>query len=321
MATVDNTEPEKLGRNHLLFLNSNDNSGVVLILLQLRGPENYSVWSRAMGIPILGRNKRGSIDGICKRENYSTNLIDLWERCNAIVLSWLMNYVSPELLSGMVYSSNDNEVWDDLKERFHKVDCSRIFQINREIATARQGTSSISTYFSKLRVLCAEFDSLAPIPGHDTANSSEFVQFMEHQKLLKFLMRLNESYEQARSQLLMMIPVLSVNKAYSMLIKRESQRTMFNTFTTVDGGEMATLMTNKSGNQQRPKKNYSLQCDVCHMKGHTKETCYTVVGYPKDNKFKKKYNSQTTTNFAAEDIPATTTGSTPMAPTFTPEQY
>ncbi|XP_019225132.1 PREDICTED: uncharacterized protein LOC109206730 [Nicotiana attenuata] len=57
------------------------------------------------------------------------------------------------------------------------------------------------------------------------------------------------------------------------------------------------------------------------MKGHTKETCYKVVGYPKDNKFKKKYNSQATANFAAEDVPATTTGSTPMAPTFTPEQY
>ncbi|XP_019229239.1 PREDICTED: uncharacterized protein LOC109210292 [Nicotiana attenuata] len=243
-----------------------------------------------MRIAILGRNKLGFINGTCKRENYGTNLVDLWERCNAIVLSWLMNYVSLELLSEMVYSSNANEVWDDLKERFDKVDCSRIFQIHREIATSRQDT---------------KFDSLAPIAGRDAANSREFVQFMERQKLLQFLMGLNESYEQARSQLLMMIPVPSVNKAYSMLMKRESQRTMSNTFTTVDGGEMAALMTNRSRNQQRPKKNYNLQCDVCHMKGHTKETCYRVVGYPKDNKFRKKYNSQTTANFAAEDVPAT----------------
>ncbi|XP_075080116.1 uncharacterized protein LOC142165467 [Nicotiana tabacum] len=199
MATVDNTELEKLGHNHPLFLNSNDNSGAVLILLQLRGPENYSLWSRAMRIAILGRNKLGFIDDTCKRENYSTNLVDLWERCNAIILSWLMNCVSPELLSGMVYLSNANEVWDDLKEQFDKVDCSRIFQMHREIATAFQGTSFISTYFSKLRVLWAKFDSLAPIPGHDAANSRDFVQFMECQKLLQFLMGLNESYEQARS--------------------------------------------------------------------------------------------------------------------------
>ncbi|XP_075086175.1 uncharacterized protein LOC142168901 [Nicotiana tabacum] len=222
IATLDNTEPERLSHNHPLFLNSNDNSGAILISLQLRGPKNYFVWSRAMRIVILGRNKLGFIDDTCKKENYGTNLVDLWERCNVIVLSWLMNYVSPKLLSGMVYSSNASEVWDDLKECFDKVDCSRIFQIHIEIATIRQGTSSISTYFSKLRVLWAEFDSFAPIPNRDAANSREFVQFMERQKLLQFLIGLNESYEQARSQLLIMVLVSSVNRAYSMLMERES---------------------------------------------------------------------------------------------------
>ncbi|XP_075086052.1 uncharacterized protein LOC142168797 [Nicotiana tabacum] len=176
MAALDNTKPERLGHNNPLFLNSNDNSGAILISLQLRGPKNYSVWSRAMRIAILGRNKLGFIDDTCKKENYGTNLVDLWEHCNAIILSWLMNCVLPELLSGMVYSSNANE-------------------IHREIATARQGTSSILIYFSKLRVLWAEFDSLAPIPGRDAANSCEYVQFMERQKLLQFLMGLNESYK------------------------------------------------------------------------------------------------------------------------------
>nr|XP_016463510.1 PREDICTED: uncharacterized protein LOC107786535 [Nicotiana tabacum] len=84
---------------------------------------------------------------------------------------------------------------------------------------------------------------------------------------------------------------------------------------------MAALMITRFGNQQRPKKNYNLQCDVCHMKGHTKETCYRVVGYKKDKKFRKKYNSQATVNFEAEDVPTTTIGSTLMARTFTQEQY
>ncbi|XP_070031798.1 uncharacterized protein [Nicotiana tomentosiformis] len=197
MATVDNTRPKKLSHNHPLFLNSNNNSGAILISLQLRGHKNYSVWIQAMKIAILGRNKLGFINSKCKRENYGTNLVDLWERCNAIVLSWLMNCVSPELLSGMVYSSNAGAVWDDLKECFDNVDCSRIFQIHKEIAITSQGTNSISTYFSKLRVLWAEFDSLTPIPGCNCVKSRKFVQFMEHQKLLHFLMGLNESYEQA----------------------------------------------------------------------------------------------------------------------------
>ncbi|XP_075097847.1 uncharacterized protein LOC142175167 [Nicotiana tabacum] len=202
MATVDNELPDKLSHNHPLFLNSIDNLGAVLISLQLRGSKNYSVWIRAMRIAILGRNKLGFIDGTCKRESFGTNLIDLWERCNAIVLSWIMNCVSPELLSGIVYSLNASEVWKDLKKRFDKIDCSRIFQIHREIAIINQGTNLISSYFSKIRVLWAEFDSLTPALGCDCAKSGEYVAFMERLKLLQFLMGLNESYEQARSQIL-----------------------------------------------------------------------------------------------------------------------
>ncbi|XP_070019630.1 uncharacterized protein [Nicotiana sylvestris] len=143
---------------------------------------------------------------------------------------------------------------------------------NYEIATARKVTSSIFTYFSKLRVLWEEFDSLAPIPGRDATNSRDFVQFMELQKLLQFLMGLNESYEQACSQLLMMVPMPSVNKAYSMLMERESQRTMASVFANMDNAEMTALITNRAGNQQKMRKNYNLFCDFCKMKSHTKET-------------------------------------------------
>ncbi|XP_075092187.1 uncharacterized protein LOC142172462 [Nicotiana tabacum] len=139
-----------------------------------------------------------------------------------------------------------DEVWKDLKERFDKTDCSRIFQIHREIARINQGTDSISSYFSKIRVLWAEFDSLASALGCDCAKSGESVAFMERLKLLQFLMGLNESYEQARSQIPMMIPVSTVNKAYSMLMERESQRAMSNAHDSTERSEVAALMTNRT---------------------------------------------------------------------------
>ena len=156
MATVDNELPEKLSHNHPLFLNTIDNSGVLLSSIQLIGADNYSVWIRALKIAIISRNKLGFIDGSCKKEAYGPNLVNLWERCNAIVLSWIMNCVSKELLGGIVYSPNVVSVWKDLAERYDKVDRSRIFQLHKEIATVSQGTSSISTYFSRLRELWVE---------------------------------------------------------------------------------------------------------------------------------------------------------------------
>ena len=224
MAAVDNELPEKLSHNHPLFLNNIDNSGVMLVSIQQSGSENFLVWSRAMRIAILGRNKLGFIDGSCKKEAYGENMKNLWERCNAIVLSWIMNCVSKELLSGIVYSTNAAEVWKELSERYDKVDGSRIYQLHKEIATISQGMNTISVYFSRLRELWVEYDSLVPIASCGCPGSRDLSVFMHNQKLLQFLMGLNESYDQARGQILMMMPLPSLNKAYSMLIERETQR-------------------------------------------------------------------------------------------------
>ena len=79
MATIDNELPEKLSHNHPLFLHSIDNSGVLLSSIQLTGADNFSVWSRAMKIAIIGRNKLGFIDGSCRKELYGPNLTNLWK--------------------------------------------------------------------------------------------------------------------------------------------------------------------------------------------------------------------------------------------------
>ena len=83
-----------------------------------------------MKISILGRNKLGIIDGSWKKESYGSNLKNLWERNNAIVLSWIMNCVLKELLRGIAYSTNVAVVWNDLCERYDKVDGPRIFQLH-----------------------------------------------------------------------------------------------------------------------------------------------------------------------------------------------
>lgn len=78
-----------LDYNHPLFLSAVDVSGTSLVSFQLKGSENYVVWSKAVRIALLGRNKFGIVDGSCKKENFSTELGNQWERVNAIVLSGL----------------------------------------------------------------------------------------------------------------------------------------------------------------------------------------------------------------------------------------
>ncbi|KAL3344416.1 hypothetical protein AABB24_023717 [Solanum stoloniferum] len=210
--------------HHPLYLQSSDTPGSSLVSLQLTGSENYSLWSKSMKIGLLGKGKIGFVNGTSSKDKFPSSLHTLWEKCNAIVLSWIMIYVSRDLLSGIVYASSAQQVWIDLKERFDKVDGSRIFYLHKEIATLSKGISSISTYYSRLKELWMEFDSLMPVPGCTCTESQVYAVHFEYQRLMQFLLGLNESYNQCRSQIMMMDPAPSVNKAYSLVISEESQR-------------------------------------------------------------------------------------------------
>ena len=124
---------DSLPFSHPLYLHPSDTQGVTLVQQVLTGSENYTTWSRAMKIALRGKQKLGFIDGTCRKEIQETHLQEHWERCNAVVLSWILNSISKDLGNGMVYFHNAYLLWEDLKERFDKVSGTRIFSLHREI--------------------------------------------------------------------------------------------------------------------------------------------------------------------------------------------
>lgn len=113
-----------------LYLHPSDTPGVSLVLGPLIGTENYGVWSRAMLLALRAKNKLGYINGSCRKPAENHSHLHQWERCNAIVLSWLMSSVSKEIFSGIIYCTQATDVWTDLKERFDKICGSRIFSLH-----------------------------------------------------------------------------------------------------------------------------------------------------------------------------------------------
>ncbi|XP_055828236.1 uncharacterized protein LOC129896381 [Solanum dulcamara] len=235
--TMDDVEKQ---RNHPLHLLNSDTPGIPLTTNLLTGVENYTIWSRSVLLNLRAKSKIGFVKGTCKKSDYSSDLEEQWEKCNAFVLSWIVHSVSKDLMNGIMYASNAATVWADLKERFDKVDGSRGYQLHREICTIAQGTSSVSAYFTSLRLLWAEFDALIAPPSCGCPNSREYVGHLEYTRLYAFLMELNESYNQARSQILIMIPLPSVKKAYSMIMADESQKIIAGSYSGGDMGESSS---------------------------------------------------------------------------------
>ena len=45
-------------------------------------------------------------------------LVQAWTKCNDMVVSWILNCVSPKIVASVVYKNTALEVWTDLKNRF-----------------------------------------------------------------------------------------------------------------------------------------------------------------------------------------------------------
>ncbi|XP_015160117.1 uncharacterized protein [Solanum tuberosum] len=119
-----------IDHNHPLFLQNTKVPGSSLISLQLTGSENYALWSRSFRIGLVGRSKLRFVNERFPKSMFEPELHDQWEKCNAVVFSWIMNAVRPSLLSYVVYASDARKVWLDLRERFDTMNGSRIFQLH-----------------------------------------------------------------------------------------------------------------------------------------------------------------------------------------------
>lgn len=55
-----------------------------------------------MRLALLEKNKLGFVDDSCTKAQSSNNLGNIWERCNAIILSWIGAIVLSNLVSSIV---------------------------------------------------------------------------------------------------------------------------------------------------------------------------------------------------------------------------
>jgi len=169
-------------------------------------------------------------------------------------------------------------------------------------------------------------------------------------------MGLNDSYSQARSQILLMHQLPSINQVYAMINQDESQKLVANSSRSLNENLIPTAMyTSRSGvANSRSKKPYNpnafcdychmkghmrsdchklLKCDYCHKTGHVKLDCFRLIGYPPDFKGKRDavvagnsiyeappISYQTRQHHMASSHQAAGSGLVPM-PMITPEQH
>ncbi|XP_069150450.1 uncharacterized protein [Solanum lycopersicum] len=197
-----------------------------------------------MELALLGKNNVGFINGTVKNTQFTGDLTRLWDRFNAIVISWIL--------------------------------CN----LHKEIFTLVQGVSSVSLYYSRLKDSWDEYDCIMPPPACTYSRSKEFFEQSQHKRMLQFLMGRNDNYSQARRQILLMPQLSSINQAYAMVNQDESQRMVAGSSRIMSDMVPTAMFTSKSGpssHKHRRPYNPNAFCDFCNIKGHMRTNCNKLL--------------------------------------------
>ncbi|KAF7146519.1 hypothetical protein RHSIM_Rhsim04G0185800 [Rhododendron simsii] len=85
------------------FIHPSDHPGLLQVTKRLDG-NNYATWRHSMVIALTAKNKSGFVNSVIKAPDTAKKPVDyaLWELCDKVVLSWLLNSAEVDLLDGVV---------------------------------------------------------------------------------------------------------------------------------------------------------------------------------------------------------------------------
>ncbi|XP_062076581.1 uncharacterized protein LOC133781553 [Humulus lupulus] len=217
-------------------------------------------------------NKTAFLNGSLPQPCPSDSHFNAWLRCNQMVMSWIIHFVSPEIKSSIMFLDTVAAMWMELNNKFDQGNGPRIFELNESLISLHQGDDSVSAYFTKLKSMWDEINQLRPRTPCTCAASVDNFHFLNQDQVLQFLTGLNESFHAVRAQILLIDPFPPLSKVFSMIIQEERQRKLGS---SINHNLVAAVPTTNT----RPKKMHP-PCSNCHKPGHLKEKCYFLHGFP-----------------------------------------
>lgn len=114
----------------------------------------------------------------------------------------------------------------------------------------------------------------------------------EHTKVIKFLVGLNDSYSNARSQIIMKKHVPDLSEVYNLLDQDFNQRSI-SPLQNASAFQVASHDTIPASiNATYNSKPLRPVCSHCGYNGQTIDKCYKIHGYPPGFKHKKNPNDK-----------------------------
>jgi len=262
------------------------------------------------------KNKDQFVHGSLRCPTATNPLYDAWRRCNLMVMSWLTRSMNPAIKQSVLWMDIASEIWTDMKERFSHANKFRIADLQDQIQNYKQGDSTISEYYTRLKILWKEIEIYRCVVLYNCTSkcSCDLIPKLQRERkddyVIRFLRGLNDEYSQVRSQVMIMDPMPSIVKTFSMILQHErefvgnlpssvSQDSIAFSFQSTDSSKHYTFTKpntgmSKNSNLGKSSHKNTKFCEKCKKTNHTIETCYWRTGFPAGYQKSGRTNSSAT---------------------------
>ncbi|CAL1402055.1 unnamed protein product [Linum trigynum] len=304
------------------FIDPSENWGQCLVSQPLT-ENNFSSWERSMVLVIDGKNKLGFLNGKIPQPHDDSPLLEPWNCNNKLLLSWIQRSVNPTIAESILYVTTSVSAWTELREQFSQGDSFRIADLQEAIFNLKQGTMSVSQYYSKQRSLWDQLANYRFIPDCDCGISCHCIlaslrkDYM-NDKVIRFLRNLNDSFNGPRSTVMLLDLLPPINKVFAMMVQHERENNLLPKpqthppstgdsmafFTKVAGQHLGIQGTGQGFKKQGKK----LVFTFCGYSGHTEDICCKKNGYPPRYQSKKKQQPPRQANSVSTNLAQNSNG-------------
>ncbi|XP_057249409.1 uncharacterized protein LOC130590847 [Beta vulgaris subsp. vulgaris] len=202
-----------------------------------------------------------------------------------------VNNDSNEISENFTFVESSIQLWSEVCERYGQSNGPQIYQLKKDLEKLKQENMSVVVYFGKMKRLWDELQNLRNFPycscGAMIKCSCNFMKkiakFQAEEKLVEFLLGLNDGYDNVITNILSMDPLPSINRAFALAQQIEKQKQISGINYSTQ--EVSALAVQRSSGGKRDWKKEKLEklnlyCDYCKGKGHIKDQCFKLIGFP-----------------------------------------
>ncbi|KAJ9538193.1 hypothetical protein OSB04_030926 [Centaurea solstitialis] len=204
-----------------------------------------------------------------------------------------------DIRNSVKYAKTATEIWNDLEERFGKESAPKAYELKQQLTTTRQDGSSVSAYYTKLRSIWDEMESVLPTPkcscdGCSCKLGKRLEELKEKERVYEFLMGLDDQFAVIKTQVLAMKPTPNLRTTYHLVAEDEQQRLIASAkrpsqeATAFQASHQGRRDTNRNFQTEKTwqkterniQNNKSEHCSFCGRDGHNRDGCFKRIGYP-----------------------------------------